>query len=313
MKRTLALLTAVIMLFSITACGSGRPESTTASDDLSSVSTDDHTTTTTTTASATADTVTAPSEEAESENNPINLEGSAYQLIGAYLNDENEVCVDFSRLPTPEDYDLFRKYFFGVWDSPDGYLPWSLTLDDSENINFAGRGYYGEFYQPSDRVIAFTTLTNADAHVFWLDMDNPNVMYTAPFYMAHETGYFTYREITSDVHILKRNTAVPSEPADGFLSIFKLHEMARDHGVDFDLLTYIDYGMIDGTYYLHSATYDFYPMYLVSESDDKIVIRTSVGNLMETDLKPINVICTFEKTDGEWVRTVEFDDEEKPQ
>lgn len=234
---------------------------------------------------------------------------SAYQLIGTHWDDNRGLYVDFGSMPACEDYDLFRQYLFGVWVSRDGYLPWNLVLDDSENINFAGRGYYGKFYQPSDRVLAFTVHNNAEAYVFWLDMDNPNVMYTAPFYMAHETGYFTYQEITADVHTLKKNTAAPSEPSDGFLSIFKLHEMARDYSIDFDLLTNIDWGMIDGAYYLHSATYDFYPMYLVSESNDKIVIRTTVGNLIETDLKPIEVICTFEKTDGEWVRTVEFDGE----
>lgn len=235
------------------------------------------------------------------------LKNPEYELIGAYLNDENKVCVDFSSMPTPEDYDLFREYFFGVWDSPDGYLPWSLTLDDSENINFAGRGYYGKFYQPKDYVIAFILRTNADAHVFWLDMYYPDVIYTASCCMTNELAFFTVQGITSDVHTLIRNDAAPSKPSDGFLSIFKLHEMARDYGIDFDLLTNIDYGMIDGKYYLHSATYDFYPMYLVSEADDKIVIRTTVGNLMETDLKPIEVICTFEKKGGEWVRTVESD------
>lgn len=240
----------------------------------------------------------------------FSLTGSAaYQLIGVYWDDENGICADFGSIPTPEDYDLFRQYFFGVWDSPDGYLPRSLTLDDSENLNFAGRGYFGEFYQPGDRVIAFTLLTNADAHVFWLDMDNPDVMYAAPCSMENNVGCFTYREITSDAHILKRNAAAPGEPADEFLSIFKLHEMAHNYGMDFDLLTKIDCGMIDGIYYLHSAAYDFYPMYLVSEADGKIVIRTTVGNFGETDIEPIHVICTFEKADGEWVRTVAFDTE----
>ena len=243
---------------------------------------------------------------AENEGKPIDLEDNKYQLIGAYLSDENEVCVDFSSMPAPEDYELFRKYFFGVWDSPDRYLPSSLTIDDSENINFAGRGYYGEFYQPSDSVIAFTLHTNGDAHVLWLDMANPDVMYTAAFLMRNGLGVFTLEGITSDVHALTKNDAAPSEPTDGFLSIFKLHEMVRDYGMDFDLLTNIDYGFIDGKYFLHSATYDFYPMYLVSETDDKIAIRTSVGNIGSIDLKPIDVICTFERVDGEWNRNVEL-------
>lgn len=249
--------------------------------------------------------VSAIEADAENENKPNEPEDDRYKLIGAYLNEENEVCVDFTGMSASEDYELFRKYFFGVWDSPDGYLPWSLTIDDSENINFGGRGFYGEFYQPGDSVIAFTLHTNGDAHVLWLDMANPDIMYTAVFLMTNGLGVFTLEGITSDVHALTKNDAAPSEPADGFLSIFKLHEMARDYGMDFDLLTNIDYGFIDGTYYLHSATYDFYPMYLVSETDDKIVIRTSVGNVGSTDLKPIDVICTFERVDGEWNRNVD--------
>ncbi len=229
---------------------------------------------------------------------------NAYQLIGTYWDAAKGLCVDFSSIPTPENYDLFREYFFGVWDSSDGYLPWSLTLDDSENINFAGRGYFRKFYQLSDHVLAFTLHTNADAYVLWLDMDNPDIMYIAVCGVNNELYDFTLDGDTADVHTLTKNDAAPSEPSDGFLSIFKLHEMANEYGMDFDLLTYIDYGMIDGTHYLHSATYDFYPMYLVSEADDKIVIRTTVGNLMHTDLKPIEVICTFEKTDGEWTREV---------
>ncbi len=197
-----------------------------------------------------------------------------------------------------EDYDLFREYFFGVWDSPDGYLPRSLTIDDSKNINFAGRGYFGEFYQPSDHVIAFTLLTNGDANVLWLDIDNPDVMYTAVFLMTNGLGVFTIEGITSDVHELAKNDVTPNVPTDRFLSIFKLHEMARDYDIDFDLLTNIDYGFVDGKYILHNATYDFYPMYLIFEAYDKIEIRTSVGNFGETDIEPINVLCTFERKAG---------------
>lgn len=250
---------------------------------------------------------------AETAEESFFLDDDRYRLIGAYLNEENEVCVDLSSMPTPENYDLFRKYLFGVWDSRDGYLPWSMTLDDSENIDFAGRGYFREFYQPSDRVIMFTLHTNADAYVLWLDMDDPDVAYIAVCYVTNELYNFTCQGITAEVHTLTKSDAAPSEPADGFLSIFKLHEMANEHRVDFDLLTVIDYGIIDGTRYLHNATYDFYPMVLVSESDDKIVIRTSVGNAMYDDLKPIDVVCTFDRAGAAtWVRTARAEETADP-
>lgn len=47
-------------------------------------------------------------------------------------------------------------------------------------------------------------------------------------------------------------------------------------------------------------------MYLVSEAEDKIVIRTTVGNADDTNPKTVEVMCTFEKADGEWNRSVEL-------
>ena len=123
--------------------------------------------------------------------------------------------------------------------------------------------------------------------------------------VGHEWSGWLLIEDPSYEYTIVKTDASANDPTDNFLSVFKLHEMARDHGMEFDLLTNIDCGFIDGKHIHHSATYDFYPMYLVSETDDKIVIRTSVGNIGDADLKPINVLCTFEKDDGEWVRTVE--------
>lgn len=89
------------------------------------------------------------------------------------------------------------------------------------------------------------------------------------------------------------------------MSIFRLREMAREYGIDTDLLVNIEYES-DGTTLYHNDWYQLYPMYLVSEAVDKIVIRTSVGNVSDIDLKPVDVICTFEKAEGEWNRSVEL-------
>ena len=295
MKRLAAIFITMSVILVLAGCETSVSSDTSLTDKFSeTISKSDNVNSSEASVTSVAETISVTA--AENEGKPIDFEDNKYQLIG----------VDFSSMPAPEDYELFRKYFFGVWDSPDRYLPSSLTIDDSENINFAGRGYYNAFYQPSDSVIAFTLHTNGDAHVLWLDMANPDVMYTAAFLMRNGLGVFTLEGITSDVHALTKNDAAPSEPTDGFLSIFKLHEMARDYGMDFDLLTNIDFGFIDGKYFLHSATYDFYPMYLVSKTDDKIVIRTSVGNIGSIDLKPIDVVCTFERVAGEWNRNVEL-------
>lgn len=102
-----------------------------------------------------------------------------------------------------------------------------------------------------------------------------------------------------------KTDALPNEPEENFLSIYKLYEMSRDYGIDIELLVDIEHESNDGGITLyHDDWYQFYPVYLVSESNDKIVIQTTVGNIIETDMEPIEVICTFEKTDGEWVRTI---------
>ena len=89
------------------------------------------------------------------------------------------------------------------------------------------------------------------------------------------------------------------------MSIFRLREMAREYEIDPGLLINIDYNS-DGTTLYHDDWYQFYPMYIVSEAEDKIVIRTSVGNVGDINLKPVDVICTFEKAKGEWKRSVEL-------
>lgn len=238
--------------------------------------------------------------ETESEKKPINLKDTVYELIGAYADGENKIRVDISGWQVSEDYDLFRQYFFGEWNAPDG----SFIIDDSEN--FFGMQqhiyYFKEFYQLNETVLAFSMGSNAEGLIFWLETDEPDIMYM----MGLEWSGWLLVDDPSFEYTIVKTDASANDPTSGFLSIFKLREMARDHGIDFDLLTNIDYGFIDGKHFHHTVTYDFYPVYIVSEADDKIVLRTSIGNIGYTDLKPIEVICTFEKTDGEWTRTLDF-------
>ncbi|MGN0682965.1 MAG: hypothetical protein ACI4JY_04735 [Oscillospiraceae bacterium] len=243
------------------------------------------------------------SPNAESVGEPIG-QIDIFTLLNGYLNDENYICVNFNDIPVCEDYDLFRKHFFGVWNSADGYLSSDMILDDSENINFV-RGYFGSFYQPSDNVLAFTVNNNAEGYLFWQETDSPDVMYSAPYYYGAEGSLFSTAYSTC---ILTKTDAAPNEPSDGFLSVFKLREMSRDRGIDFSLLTNIDGGFLDGMHLEHTATYNFFPMYLVSEADDKLVIKTSVGNILEKDLLPLDITCTFEKSGNEWTRTLDFAD-----
>ena len=302
--QTIPAAVAVLMLLS--ACSNtGQGGEDSRLDELTSESTETQTVHMTENNTETAaETNITPTEEAENENDTIDLEGTVYELIGAYVDDENNVRVDMTSWQVSEDYGLFRQYFFGEWDTGSA-LDTNITIDDSEDFLAMDRYiyYFENFFQISDNVLAFKTGLNAEIKIFWLETDNPDIMYVVEI---EPSGWFYAFDIAM-ADVLTKTPAAPREPSNDFLSIFKLHEMASGHGIPLELLTNIDHGMIDGIYYLHSAKYDFYPMYLVSEADDKIEIRTSIGNLMETDLEPISVLCTFRKEDGEWVRTVEFD------
>ena len=288
MKRMISGLAALTMLFSITACNNDN-SNLIAKTDNSSITT-----------------VTSPRRDEEIVQSEEN-DSSMIELIDFYIDADGKFRIDIDNWQKSNDFDLFRNYFFGTWDNAKAALGNQFPLyviDDSEkSFQMNNRMWrFADFYKVSNNVLAFTVNSNAEMILFWLDITAPNTMYVELLGKDQLIGY-SYENHKTD--ILMKTDALPNEPEENFLSIYKLYEMSRDYGIDIELLVDIEHeSNDDGLKLYHDDWYQFYPVYLVSESNDKIVIQTTVGNIIETDMEPIEVICTFEKTDGEWVRTI---------
>ncbi len=240
---------------------------------------------------------------------------SALSLLNCRTNEDGAYCIDQTAWNASDDYDLFRKYFFGTWEGcfrfPEYPEQERLIIDDSEKsfiMTETGIKMLDGFYETSDGALAFLVGSDSGSAVIWISLDEPDTIYmvwggvTSPLWSHDENGEYSTAPV---VYTLRKADEPLNEPENNFLSIFRLREMAREYGIDSKLLVSIDYES-DGTTLYHDDWYHFYPMYLVSEAEDKIVIRTSVGNVLEKDLSPLNVTCTFEKTEGGWNRSVEL-------
>lgn len=322
MKRFTAVLTAAAMLFSAAACGSNdSTEQTTAVDTPSPTSTDEQSVTTTaaadTSPSTTADEPPVTTTTAAESSEETDL--SALELIGYQIDEDGEIWINEDQWQECEDFDLFRKYFFGIWDGEAAFgerFP-LYVVDDSEKaflMNDANWRFTG-FYRVSENVLAFEINGQAGLELFWLDINDPDRMY-AQWLVGNINGLLhAGNDEKFETPVLTKTDTPPNEPEENFLSIYKLLEMSREYGIDLELLidiereANIEYeGKEITTLLRHDDWYQFFPVYLVSEAPDRLELKTRVGNLVFKNLE-IGVRYTLEKVDGEWVRTVEYDDE----
>lgn len=212
--------------------------------------------------------------------------------------DEWEVC---------DDYELFRKYFFGVWVSGNGY---ELVIDDSEkaDIGVIHDMHFLEFYAVGDNVLAFMSGGSAGTVTYWVDMNNPQILYNG----YGRPGGFPHGFASNDkgepiCGTMTKTNAKINEPSDNYMSVYKLREMSAKYGIDFALL--VDFGipLESGTQY-HDSLYYFNPMYLVSESENRLefITNTSNGATVYEGAKQAEVKVILEKINGRWIRTVEL-------
>ncbi len=244
-----------------------------------------------------------------------NAEEPALSLLNCSTDEDGAYYADQTAWSASNDYALFREYFFGTWEGsfrfPECPEQESLIIDDSEKsfiMTETGIRMLDGFYETGAGALAFMIGSDCGSAILWINSDEPDTMYmvwggsTSPLWSRNENGAYS----TVPIIYSLRKTDVPlNEPENNFLSIFKLREMAQEYEIDPMQLVNIEYE-IDGTALYHDDWYQFYPMYLVSKSDDKIVIRTFVGNVYETDSETNEVLCTFEKTNSEWNRKVEL-------
>lgn len=295
MKKVIAAALTVVLLFSATACKNVPDESgvQTGSDTAESG-------------------VTAAAEETAQA--ALGAE-EALSLLNCRANEDGTYSIDQTAWSLTDDYELFRRYFFGAWEGgyrfPEYPEQKRLIIDDTEKsfvMSETGIRVLDGFYETEAGALAFMVGNDSGSAIIWISPDKPDTLYmawggtTSPLWSRDESGAYSDTPV---VYTMRKTNEPLSEPESDFLSIFRLREMAREYGIDTELLVDIEYES-DGTTLYHDDWYQFYPMYLVSETEDKIVIRTTVGNVGETAQKPIDVICTFEKSEGEWSRSVEL-------
>lgn len=320
MKKIISLLSVFALLLTSAACsnaaspieeGGNTSQSTEAASNSDNIENTDETTTT--------------------ENKPTSG-GSDYtslKLIN-YLTDDSDGAdleffantEDWQQL---DDYDLFREYFFGKWKiSEDGpYMAYlegidSICIDDSEySLSNYGMSPFGGFYRVSDNVLGFFIGMESGSHFYWMDTDNPDKMYVEYVgFDSKEGKLFIYTpgndtEGYKTRYLTKTDEAPASSKDDSYVGIFKFYEMSKAYGIDIDMLLNIKLGYTaedKQNWLFHDGGYNFYPVYLVSENDDKLVFETTVGNVMNDRQVLIPVTYTIEKKNGEWSRTVEIED-----
>ncbi len=297
MKKIIVTALTVTLLLSVTACENVSDESY--------VQTDPHTEESNITTTAEETVQAAPSVADEPE----------LSLLNCRTNEDGTYCIDQTTWNSSDDYELFREYFFGTWEGsfrfPEYPEQKRLIIDDTEKsfvMTETGIRMLNGFYETGVHALAFMIGSDSGSAIIWISLDEPDTIYmvwgdmTSPLWSRNESGAYSTAPV---VYTLRKTDEPLNEPEGNFLSIFRLREMAQEYGIDFGSLVNIEYES-DGTTLYHDDWYQLYPMYLVSKSDNEIIIRTSVGNVYETEKEPIEVLCTFEKAEGEWNRSVEL-------
>lgn len=244
----------------------------------------------------------------ESEKEIIDLLNCGREASGRYLFNTN----DYEEI---HDYDTIRKFFYGTWRGDSDYYFKTNNFD----MLFVGA------YKTSENGLAYLRRNIDGNNLFWLDINKPDVIYGVSF--VYESGediivmpfghnYYDDFPEAQKIHILYKTDEEIYDPADGTLGVQDIHSLEYKYGIPFHDLVVIDYNEEMGyeppdercLYLWHDAWYNFNPMYLISESSDKVEIKTSVsGDDGETE-KTLTAYMTFEKSNGEWTRTVTFEE-----
>lgn len=246
---------------------------------------------------------------------------SALELLGLVIN-ENETKVE-SRYVIPnseweelDDFDLFREIFFGWWGH--GTMDYGdygeMFIDDSVKCHyyFQGLRFVG-FYRVSENVYSFYLTSLGGLDVYWVDRTNPDIIYREWLMPGLGDGFcfVQWKDMKNykTQYALRVGDVDSGAEDDGFISVFKLHELAQKYDISYDRLVNTQMSNSDNSYVIeHTDLYAFHKMYLISESENKIVLETALSDFWGKSEMLIPVVCTFEKIDGEWVKNVEIKD-----
>jgi hypothetical protein len=245
--------------------------------------------------------------EKEAENIPAvadinNDEWEHINSIGFYVVEQGDT--EYAVLNFHEqtfDPALFREYFYGRWEFENGH---ELIISDIKYEN--SNHMHGDFYTGMVGRVGDIIITDYNAggvrETVWVDINNPAVMYMNFDYVAGNinTGDVFYRALTKMDKPLE-------EPQDGFISILMKREIVRDYEIDPDLFYNINLVLEDGRLLYTDERIFGAALYLISEAPEKLVFKGLLFVSQGTnDVEEI--LLTFEKTDGEWVRTIDAAD-----
>lgn len=298
---TFAIIAAFALIFSLGWLREAQPDVTAATTNITSAPTSE----------------TAPLEE---KTDPLSILQYRTNEEG-----EREVYVNPEEWEKIYDFDLFRKYFFGTWEITEGQsielsdmgesLP--FIIDDSDKSFFSTSYWYrlhkGYFYRIGENILAFALSNKDSVHFFWIDIDSSETMYN--FWFKESVDGSLSRSINrhSSAYIYSKSDTPVNEPQNGYLSIFRLYEIAGEYGIDFDMLVKFQYEaalenspdyMVDTVDLLHDDCLQSYPVYLVSEETNKLILKTTVGNFYTRDVN-WDITYTIEKINGRWIRTAD--------
>ena len=237
---------------------------------------------------------------------PDRAEGTALEMLGNIIEDnEQHVRISDESWTVSNDYDLFREYFFGLWGNR---INWTLEISDAESQSFyAPRNtFFDDFYTVGDNVLAFVVPGMADTETYWIDINEPDVMYSCMGRVGdfpHGFGRNGYGQLF--IGKLYKEAAPAPEPENGYCSVFRLREIADTLGFDRGLLTdfeelYPDTGLIKVK---HDDKYYNYPVYLIDSDKGYLKFRTTVGNPYEPE-NDMEIVYSIEDKNGEWVREI---------
>ena len=140
--------------------------------------------------------------------------------------------------------------------------------------------------------------------LFWIDTDKPNNMY----YVSLAENWLYAYDNTKKIGFFEKSDIQPNMPKNDFCSVYRLREIAYDYGINFEMIVDVEYqATSDSDRLFHDAKYQFYPVYLVEKTAKKLVIKTKIGNVAAA-AKEVDVSIFIEKTNGEWIRTIQTDD-----
>jgi len=244
-----------------------------------------------------------------------------FGLLGDYKVGENgEILIKYPDGNPTYEPDTFRKYFFGTWE----YSGREMIVDDSEmcNNNIMLRAYV---YWVSDHVIEVAFINGGLGQLYWMDINSPDVMYTVKDVSGYDEEYDLAGNIKWQPYcqVYRKKAAPVNEPQNGYTSRLKLAEIEHDYEMNSYLFTDITQEEKNGITLHRDDTYFDRAIYMITQEADEFVFRTSVHGEVKTTLangstymlfeNEVDVVVTLRKIDGEWERTLQFDEEARNQ